>query len=584
MPFSVFLFMNLMSHYAPADGDQGWSTAYERSGYVSTGDYDEAVAYCQRLASASPFARVIKYGKSPQGRDMIALLVSGEKAFSPSAMSKSRRPLVFVQNGIHAGEIEGKDASLVLLRDMLVDHRRDDLLRGANYLFVPIYNVDGHERRSPYNRINQNGPANMGFRGTGQNYNLNRDYMKLDAPESWAQVALLHRYKPDFFFDNHTTDGADYPYSVMLCTPNGANLPSSMATWQRSLYNGVKAGCDKDGFLTAPYFELDESNPARGITVDDFGPRYSNGYLTLMNRPSMLVETHMLKPYRHRVDATYSVMLHTIQRCIADAPALKAMNRQADADEAAGRAINVLDTQLTAEKKPFTFIGWTRTPFKSEITGSMVPHWDHVRIEIPTTIRDVYESSLTVTLPAAYAIPPEWTEVIEKLRLHGLQMTVLKKPLSGNFDGYRFSGVKYATNPFEGRFQPSFTLQTVSESRDLPAGTVIVPLNQVGAKLAMALLEPAAPDSLVKWGLFNNIFEQKEYFETYSMEAVAADMLRKDPSLKTAFEEKLKDPAFASNPRARLQFFFERSPYLDSFLNRYPVVRLNPRQLSTIPR
>jgi len=572
--------MNCLSHYALAD----WKTAYERSGYVETGDYAEAVSYCRRLAASSPFAKLIKYGRSPQGRDMVALLVSDEKAFSPVAMTRSKRPLVFVQNGIHAGEIEGKDASLLLLRDMLVDHKRDDLLHGANYLFVPIYNVDGHERKSPYNRINQNGPSNMGFRGTAQNFNLNRDYMKLDAPESQAQISLLHRYKPDFFFDNHTTDGADYPYSLMLCTPNGANLPSAMAAWQRSLYEGVKAGCDRDGFLTAPYFSLDETNPARGVTVDDFGPRYSNGYLTLMNRPSMLVETHMLKPYRHRVEATFSVMLHTIQRCIADAAALKAMNAKADADEVAGNAINILDTKLSTEKKPFTFIGWKRTPFKSEITGSDIPHWDHVRIEIPTTIRDLYETSLTVTPPAAYAIPPEWTEVIQKLRLHGLQMTVVKKPIAGSFEGYRLTGVKYAVNPFEGRFQPSYTVQAMSESRELPVGTVIVSLNQVGAKLAMALLEPAAPDSLAKWGLFNNIFEQKEYFENYSMEAVAADMLRKDPSLKSAFDEKLKDSTFATNPRARLQFFFERSPYLDGFLNRYPVVRLTAAQLVAIQK
>lgn len=582
MTLSVFLFMNLMSHYLSKDIESGWTTVYERSGHVGTGDYNEAVSYCRRLAAASPYAKVIKYGKSPQGRDMIALLVSEEKDFSPSAMARSKRPLVFVQNGIHAGEIEGKDASLILLRDMLIDHKRDGLLHGANYVFVPIYSVDAHERKSSFNRINQNGPAEMGWRSTAQNYNLNRDYMKADAPESQAQIALLHRYKPDFFFDNHTTDGADYPYSVMLCTPNGSNLPPAMAAWQRSLYSGVKAGCDRDGFLTAPYFELDESNPARGVTVDDFGPRYSNGYLSAMNRPSMLVETHMLKPYRHRVDATYSVMLHTIQRCITDSAVLKAMNAKADADELAGRPIEVMETKLDSATKPFVFMGWKRTPFKSEITGSMVPHWDHELVPVPTTIRDEYVTSATVSAPAAYAIPPEWTDVIARVKLHGLQTFTLKKPLSGKLDGFRFASVTFATSPFEGRFQPRFTLNATQEDRILPEGTVIVPLRQVGAKLAMNLLEPSAPDSFVKWGLFNNVFEQKEYFETYSMEAVAADMLKKNPELRREFDERLKDPKFAASPGARLTFFFDRSPYVDSHLNRYPVVRLTTNQLAAI--
>lgn len=574
--------MPLLAALAVLPLQSGWSTGYERSGKKGTGNYAEAVEYVRRLQKASPFAKVVVYGRSPERRDMVALLVSKDKSFDPGGLARSKKPLIFVQNGIHAGEIEGKDASLVLLREMLVEGKRGDLLDGANFLFVPIYNVDGHERSSAFNRINQNGPAEMGWRSTAQNYNLNRDYTKLDAPESRAQISLLHRFKPDFFFDNHTTDGADYPYSLMLCTPNGPNLPSRTAAWQRSLYTNVKENCDRDGFLTAPYFAFDDANPARGVTVDDFAARYSNGYLTAMNRPSMLVETHMLKPYQHRVEATYSVMVRTIQRCIATAPELKAMNAAADAEERSGHAIDVLETRLSEETKPFTFIGWKRTPYKSEITGTTIPHWDHERVSIPTTIRDVYVSSLRIAPPAAYAVPPQWTDIIERLKLHGLKTFTLRKSATEAFDGYRFAGVTFATQPFEGRFQPRFTVTATKENRTLPAGTAIVPLDQVGAKLAMTLLEPQAPDSFARWGLFNNVFEQKEYFEIYSMEPVAAEMLRKDPSLKQEFEERLKDPKFAASASQRLNFFFERSPYADAALNRYPVVRLSKEQLDRL--
>lgn len=558
---------------------QDWSTAYERSGYVGTGDYAEAMAYCRRLEKASPYAKTIVYGRSPEGRDMVALLVSRDRSFSPEAMTKSAKPLVFVQNGIHSGEIEGKDASLILAREMLIEGKYPGLLQGANYVIVPIYSVDAHERRSPYNRINQNGPAEMGFRATSQNYNLNRDYMKADAPESQAQIRLLHRYRPDFFFDNHTTDGADYPYSAMLSVPSDPTLPPATAAWQRTLYDRVKALCDRDGFLTAPYFGLrDPGDPSKGISVEQFSPRYSHGYLGAMNRPTMLVETHMLKPYRHRVEATHSVMVHTIEQVVRDAAQVKAMNAAADAAEREGHPVDILDVKLSPESRPFTFNGWKFTPFRSEVTGSLVPKWEHTRVDVPSKVWDTYEPSLTVQPPAAYAVPPQWTEVIDKLRLHGLRIERLQHPMGGEFEGYRLESVTFARQPFEGRTQPSYRVTPIHEARALPTDTAIVRTDQVGAKLLMALLEPAAPDSLARWGLFNLIFERKEYFEDYAMEPIAADMLRRDAKLKAEFDAKLSDPKFVG--RERLAWLFERSPYSDTVLNRYPIVRISKEQLA----
>lgn len=559
-------------------GQDGWLTHYERSGYLETSRYAEDVTFCKRLDAASADAKVISFGRSPEGRDMIALLISSEHAFTPRAAASSRRPLIFVQNGIHSGEIEGKDASLTLARDILIRHQFPEILRGANLLIVPVFSVDAHERVSPYNRINQNGPKEMGWRATSQNLNLNRDYIKADGGEMRNELKLLHNWKPDFFFDNHTTDGADYQYTITLQLPMAQTQSAPQAEWSRRLYNDLVDKLDAKGFLTAPYFDLeDPGNPGSGIAIGDFGPRYSTGYLAAMNRPAMLIETHMLKPYRPRVESTYWAMAYTISRCVADAAALKSMNRAADDAErhfSEGTQV-VVAAKNKPDKRPFVFKAYAYTSFESSISGSKINAWDRTKpLDVPSTIQDAYEPSQTVTLPAAYAVPPQWKEVQELLALHGLKGFEIKVATATPLQSYRFSGVKFASAPFESRFMPEFKAELITEQRTLMPGTVVYPVAQVGGKLLAHLLEPDAPDSLVHWGFFNVMFEGKEYFEDYAMEPVAKSMYEADPKLRAEFEERLKDEKFAKNPRARLQFFYERSPYYDIWLNKYPVARL----------
>ena len=545
---------------------------YERSRYLDTGDYAEALSFCERLAKRSPYAKVVRYGTSPEGRPMVALLISRSKAFTPQALARSALPLIFVNNGIHAGEIEGKDASLMLARGMLLEGKHGAIFRGANWIVLPVYNVDGHERRSRYNRINQNGPLVMGWRATAQNLNLNRDFTKADAPETKAWLGLVHRYRPDFLFDDHTTDGADYRYAAMLSVPYGPVLPPATAAFAKGLYREVEAANDAKGFLTAPYFEVDRTNVARGLTVEDFTARYTHGYMAAQGRPSMLIETHMLKDYRTRVEATSQTLVATATVLVRDAARLKAINAAADAPLREGETV-VLGSRPTGEKRPFTFLGWRYAPRRSEAAGGEVAAWVHEPVDTATTVQDAYAAGATAAAPAGYAIPAAWTDAIERLRLHGLSVRILAKPQVGEFSTFRFGDVRFAARPFEGRLQPSFTPLPVVESRTLPAGTAVVP----ASRLAMQLLEPDAPDSLVRWGLFNNVFEQKEYFEDYAM-APVADAMLKDAKVRAEFEAwEAKNPGAGKG--ARLDWFFQRSPYRDARLNAYPVVRLTKAQM-----
>lgn len=559
----------------------GLTLTYETSGFKSSGDYAEAVSFCRRLAELSPQAHLISIGHSASGREMFALTVSKEGDPSPEALRKSGRPLIYIECGIHAGEIEGKDASLLLLRDLLIGKKSPDLLDDASLIVIPVLNVDGHERRSPFNRINQNGPTEMGWRANDQNLNLNRDWMKLDAPETKAAVALISRYKPDFFIDNHTTDGADYPYQVMLGVPSTPSLHPAVAAWASGLYDSVSKDLDTSGITASPYFEFNGDDPSRGIYLQDYSPRYSTGYWGARNRPSMLIETHMLKPYKVRVDATYQAMLRAIRYVGAHREALRSAVSEAEShDTAAVGAYYVLASEVTAAKRSSPFHLYEARPYVSEVTGGTVIHWAERQKEALVDIQDQFAPTVGVTAPAGYAIPAALTSVIDILRAHGLKLETLKAPLRDTFSSYRFLMPRLSAQPFEGRNTAEFGLEAISEERTLLPGTVVAGCDGPDTRLLLQLLEPAAPDSFAHWGFLNAFFEQKEYFETYSMEPIAAQMMREQPGLRAQFEEALKDPKFASNPYARLAWFYERSPYADKRLNKYPIVRLTSAQLA----
>jgi hypothetical protein len=563
----------------------GWATTYERSGFLETGSYEEAVDYCRRLERSSKMAKVIEFGTSPEGRPMIALLISRDREHTPEAVARSRKPLVFINNGIHSGEIEGKDSSLIMARDILVTGKEAALIDRVNLMIVPVFSVDAHERFSAYNRINQNGPKEMGWRATSRNLNLNRDFIKADALEMRNMLRLLDTWRPSFFFDNHTTNGADYQYQVTLGVPVEATLAQPLAEWSRKMFAAVQPRIESDGFPVAPYFGLrDRTDPTKGITVEDYSPRFSTGYMSARNRPSMLVETHMLKPYKERVESTYSTNKRTIEYISETADQLKSAIAQVERTESGlveGQEV-VLEVRRTPATRPFTFKGFKHEPRQSEVTGRPVSAWVREPVDFSSSIADQFEPSVTVKAPAAFAIPPQWTEVIDLLAVHGIKYDVLGLRRLYEVKTYRLENVKFGAAPFESRFLPQFNAVAIQELRTLPPGTAIVRTDQVGARLILHMLMPEGPDSLARWGFFNAMFEQKEYFEDYAMEPIAAEMLRRDAKLKAEFEERLKDPEFAGSPQARLRFFYERSPYMDKWLNKYPVALLTKEQVDTL--
>jgi len=561
-----------------------WLTAAERTEFRQTPRYEETIAYCRRLAEASDLIRYTTFGVSPEGRDLPLVIAGADGAFSPAAARAAGKQVVLVQNCIHAGECAGKDASLMLLRDIVVTQTQKALLDHVVLLVVPIYNVDGHERFSPYSRINQNGPAEMGWRTTSRNFNLNRDYIKADAVETRAWLRLWNEWKPDLHFDNHTTDGGDWQYDLMYAADTHPAADPKIARWlAQTLDEQVLPALADDGHVTAPYFWLEDSkDPTKGIRSGGFSPRFANGYVSIRNRPSILVETHMLKPYRTQVIAHYNIMRRTLEALNRAPESLS--SAVAAADEAASRLGDSYDPAVklplavepTDESVPFRFKGHGYRRELSEVSGDVRIIYDNsAPLKTDTVWYPGLKVSTAVTPPLAYIVPPQWTEVIELAQVHGLSCERLAEPVELEVESYRFKEVEFAGKPFEGRSRIKATAEPIVERRTYRAGSVLIRLNQPEAKLAMHLFEPEAPDSLVSWGSFNTIFEQKEYAEDYVLEDLARRMLAQDPALREEFEQKVhSDPQFAGNAGARLDFFYRRSPYWDERMNVYPLGRV----------
>lgn len=553
------------------------TTRAEQSGYRQTGRYAEVERLCTEFARAWPrWVRVEKVGVTPEGRVMWALVASRRGRVTPE--TAAAHPVVLVQGGIHAGEIDGKDAGFEVLRQWLQSPGPLDTI---TLVFVPVFNVDGHERFGPWNRPNQVGPEEMGWRVTAQNLNLNRDYAKVDSPEMAAMLALLRRWDPILYVDLHVTDGSHFqPNVATLVEPIYVGDPHLQPVG-RQLQKETNDLLRQSGAMPLDFYPSlrDHRDPASGFDQSAYTPRFSTGYWALHNRLAMLVETHSWKPYAERVAITRWTLQALGQLAAAQGQAWKAVARQADQDSSrlGGQAVAL--SYKTGEAHhwiDFPGVAYRHEP--SRVSGGQalryfpdqpqtwhIPFYDQV---LPDRV---------VSAPrGGYWIPPAqagW--MTPKLRNHGLVFRRLGWDLPARpVEVFRAERVSLSRRTSEGHTLASLEGKWQSESHPLPRGGLFVPIQQPRARLVMALLEPQAPDSFASWGFFNACFEQKEYMEEYVAEEVGQSMLEQDPLTAAAFAERLaSDPAFAKDPAARLDFFYRRHSSWDQRQNLYPILR-----------
>ena len=557
-----------------------WLTHFEKSNQLESPDYENTLKYFQKFADKTPFVNIKTIGLTPQGRELKVIIVSKDKAFSAEQAKKTGKAIVLIQNGIHPGEVEGKDACMLLLREILITKEKQHLLDNTILLIIPVLNVDGHERVSPFNRPNQNGPKKMGWRTNALNLNLNRDYLKADTPEIKSFLKLFNEWLPDFMIDNHTTNGADYQYHVTYGIETHQNIDRDLVNWIDKKYLPYLTNkVEGDGFIVGPYMEFKSGTIESGILDLPAPPRLSHGYCATQNRVCLLVETHSLKPFANRVFSTKSMMEHTISFVNDNHKEILLLNRSADRQTIKNYLVNKKKFPLVlagnGKFDKFLFKGFEWYDEHSEITGSTVRKYTDNPMEVEIPIFNKANSLKKIIVPAAYLIPPQFSDVIDVIKSHSINFNILNTNKKLKVEKYRFTNVKFAPRPYEGRQLPSFQCNSFSEWIEIEAGTLIVYTNQRQLRVIINLLEPEAPDSFVSWGFFNAFFERKEYAEAYVMEPYAKQMIKDNPDLRSEFYKRLNDDeSFRNNEGERLDFFYKRSPFYDRGENVYPIMRL----------
>jgi murein tripeptide amidase MpaA len=564
--------------------DNSLQTFYEKSGFKATPSYDETVNYCRQLDQASPLIRYTTFGTSPQGRELPLLIIDPLGKFDAASAQRDGKMVVLIEAGIHPGEIDGKDAGLMFFRDLVIRQQFGALPQNLIFLFIPIFNVDGHERFGPYNRINQEGPEEMGWRTTAQNLNLNRDFLKAESPEMQAWLKLYQQWQPGFFVDIHVTDGADYQYVMTYGMETFGNMDKGLTDFTNSSFiPSMESYLDRAGYPAFPYIMFRKwHDPRSGLRSSVGGPRFSQGYTASQNRIGLLVENHSLKDYKTRVSGTYELLRFLASYLDKQHEAIMELNAKADQQTSSASfrkdpfAVNY---KATTDSIMVDFRGVEYDVEKSDLTGG---DWFKYHPDRPVTFKVPYFNqqvpSATVLIPEAYIIPPEWNVIIEKLSLHGIQYTVLENPVFVNVESYRFTKIEYSKTSYEGHTQVTPVFETYTEERKYPAGSVIIPTDQRAARVIVHMLEPASPDSYLQWGFFNIIFELKEYFETYKMEEYARKMLAENPGMKNEFERwKAENPEAAQSQWSQLEWFYFRSPWVDAKRNIYPIGRILDR-------
>lgn len=558
------------------------TTVSERSGFKRTGRYDEVIALCDAFARAYPDAvRCETFGTTPEGRPMKLLVVSRSGAGTPAQARERGLPVLLVQGGIHAGEIDGKDAGFQLLRQVLDGEAAPGVLDKVVLLFVPVFNVDGHERFGAWNRPNQRGPEEMGWRTTARNYNLNRDYMKADTPEMQAMLRLVDAWDPLVEMDLHVTDGAQFEHDVSITGEPVNSGDAELRKVGRAVRDGIVARLSTQGSLPLPFYPSFVSNddPASGFADGVATPRFSHGYFQLRNRIGILVETHSWKNYATRVRITRNAVLDLLELAAKDGQAWRAAANAADGRSAAlgGREV-ALDYAASDKARTIDFRGYAYTRTPSDVSGALMTRYDEGN---PQTWRiplrdEVLPRTLVVAPKGGYIVPAAFADLLApRLRLHGIAFERIDRALAkAKVQAYRATRTTFADGSVEGHQRLTTEGAWAPETRAIGAGALFVPIAQARARLLMGLLEPQAPDAYLQWGEFSNAFEQKEYMEDYVAEDVARRMLAKDAKLKARFEQRLKDdPEFAKSPAARLDFFYRLSPSYDANFNLYPVLR-----------
>lgn len=550
-----------------------WQTDAERTGLTDTPNYDQTFKYLNKLVNSDPRLQKISLGKSPQGRDIWMVIATKEGVRDHKAFAKLDKPTLLVQAGIHSGEIDGKDAGLMLLRD-IIHGNKGELINQVNLLFVPILSVDAHERRSPFNRVNQRGPVNMGWRTNASNLNLNRDYSKLDTLELRHMIKAINQWQPDLYFDVHVTDGEDYQYDITY----GFNLDyaesPNIGRWLKRQFKPViNSALATNGHKGGPLtFGVDSMDFSKGIVGWSPSPRFSNGYGDVRQLPTVLLENHSLKPYKQRVLGTYVFLESTLKLLAEHGKDLQ----MATVRDQKRRPQQMVIAWQTNNETPrlVNYEGIDYVKSRDELTGLDYISWTgKAKTYKNLPVYQMNKPKKKVNVPKSYWLPPQYQDVISRLETHGIIIQRHSQEQQVKAVQLKAKDYQLKSESFEGRQMVSAEFVEIKNSFTMPANSVQVSTDQDLGRLAVALLDPRAPDSFFAWGFFNQMFQRTEYIESYALVPLAKKLFRANPVLKNDFELlKQNDQKFAEDQKAQMQWIYQKSKFYDKEYLMYPVL------------
>ena len=569
----IFLSLCALSGYAQPPAP---ATPFERSGGQQTTTYFECIGFYKKLDQLSPRLSIRTMGMSDAGYPYHLLLYSNDGSADPALWRKQHKVILLINNGIHPGEPDGVDASMLLLRDLVA--KKISLPDNVGLAVIPLYNIGGALNRGSFSRVNQNGPVSYGFRGNAQDLDLNRDFTKCDTRNARSFAQIFHWVGPDILIDNHVSDGADYQYTMTLLSSQWNKLGGPLGAFLHDTFRpALFTGMEKKGWPMTPYVNFEEGSPDKGWEAFYDPPRYSSGYATLFNTIAFMPETHMLKKFKDRVLSTYTLMEVMITEASTHAnELLQARSQNIKADIA--KSTWPLSWSVDSSR-------WDMIPFKgyetgnktSEVTGLSRMYYDHDRpFEKQVRLYDHFTPGDCIKSPRAYIIPQGWHEVIDLLTLNRVKMRRLTQDTTITVEAYHIDSYQSYPQAYEKHHKNTEVKVSATTARlSFLKGDYWISALQPSQRFIVEMLEPTGADSYFAWNFFDAILEQKEYYSNYRWEDVAAGLLRQHPEIRESLESRRKaDPSFAQNADAQLEFVYRRSPYYEPAHLRYPVYRV----------
>lgn len=552
-----------------------YQTPYEKGNGNQTATYDETIAFFRLLDKDFETIQMVEMGPTDSGDPLHIVIYNPDKTFDFNQIHKDKAVLL-LNNGIHPGEPDGIDATMMLYRDLVTGK----LTAPKNTVIVniPIYNIGGALNRTSHSRANQNGPESYGFRGNERNYDLNRDFLKSDTRNARSFAQIFHTVNPDVFIDNHVSNGADYQYTLTYIATHHQKLGGDLgAYFKNEMMPKILAGLKAKGIEATPYVNVHDTKPdAAGFEQFMDYPRYSTGFVSMFNVPGSMPETHMLKEYSARVKVTYEYMAESLRFIDSNHNRIKLL-RSENAENYKPGARYTLQWEIdSTQVTTLPFLGYQGDYKTSEVTGKQRLYYDRKKpFNKMVPYYQTYKPVTEVSIPEAYIVPKSWWNVIELLQLNNIAMTTLEKDTEIEVESYRIKDYKTSKSAYEGHYpHNSVTVETTTRKVLFRKGDLIINTQQPGVKYLLETLEPQGVDSYFTWNFFDAILQQKEYFSDYVFEDTAAALLKSDKKLKAEFDKKKQeDKSFADSADAQLDWIYRHSVYYEKTHLEYPVYR-----------